>query len=95
MVPSINYSVGLVMIHIYKDVQEIERQMECIILSWDECFRAEVSRRKWGISFEPVTNGYRLDQPFYHVIPYDQNSSLLHHSEREKNLYVPQRKLMN
>jgi hypothetical protein len=74
------------MIRLQREALGPRRQIghDCIILSWDKCFRAEVSRQKWGLSFEPVTNGYRLDQPFYHVIPYQ------HIYQLEKNFYVPQ-----
>ncbi|EFX63222.1 hypothetical protein DAPPUDRAFT_335772 [Daphnia pulex] len=93
-VPSINYAVGLVMIHLHRDAQGLIHQMQCVILSWDECFREEVSRRKWGLSFEPVAFGFCLDQPFYHIIPYYRHSGLLYQAEVENNLYVPQESLL-
>ncbi|EFX63220.1 hypothetical protein DAPPUDRAFT_268845, partial [Daphnia pulex] len=97
-VPSINYAVGLVMFHLHRDAQGLTRQKQCVILSWDECFREEVCRRKWGLSFEPVTNGYRLDQPFYHIIPFETSRywrfAILFLGKVEKNLYVPQESLV-
>ncbi|EFX60626.1 hypothetical protein DAPPUDRAFT_123533 [Daphnia pulex] len=66
-VPSINYAVGLVM----NMTLDITRPKHCVILSWDECFREEGSRQKWGLSFIPVTNKYRLNQPFYHIIQFE------------------------
>lgn len=74
----------MVVLYRYEVSQGLRHEMRCVILSWDECFQKEESRRNYGLSFESVTNGYRLDQPFYHVIPYQ------HIYQLEKNFYVPQ-----
>ncbi|EFX65484.1 hypothetical protein DAPPUDRAFT_333153 [Daphnia pulex] len=87
-VPSINYAVGLVM----NMTLDITRPKHCVILSWDECFREEGSRQKWGLSFIPVTNKYRLNQPFYHIIQFETSHfwRIVLRGEAEKNLYIPQ-----
>ena len=81
--PSVVYAVGLFMTN--SSVYGVFRDAECVILSWDECFREEVSRFKWGLPFTPVTDGYNLDQPFYHIIRF--TGSLLPFSN---HFYVPQ-----
>jgi hypothetical protein len=44
---------------IYAEMQDVLY----VIISWDESFREEESRQKWGISYTPITVGYRRDQP--------------------------------
>lgn len=62
-----------------------------VIISWDECFREEVSRQKWRHSFTPLTDGYSLDQPFYHIMCFLPKQVFLNR-HFGKHFYVPQGK---
>ena len=57
--------------------------------SWDECYREEVSQLKWGHPFTAVTDGYCLDQSFYHLF-----CIMPHYLSYSRNYwYVPQGKI--
>jgi hypothetical protein len=56
-------------------------------ISWNECFRAEESRRLLGLSFESVLNWHRRDQAFYNIVTYR------HAYESKNTFYVTQGKI--
>ena len=66
-----------------------DRPIYGVIVSWDECYREEVSQLKWGHPFTAVTDGYCLDQPFYHLF-----CIMPHYLSYSRNYwYVPQGKI--
>ncbi|EFX73314.1 hypothetical protein DAPPUDRAFT_325441 [Daphnia pulex] len=86
--PSIEFTVGLVMNCNCRHNEGYLRRDLCVIVSWDESFRV-VSLKKWGMWWEPITHGFNLKQPYYHVIFFEPDDPL----DASNHLYVPQEAL--